>query len=142
MFVAPTQVVLGANTFSQRWADTTTERGIEGCGWKAPVRAKPPTTDARKAVRRKPGFVTRKPAPVVEAPVQHEDPVSRFLPWGGTAKPLPTQAPVVETAPTAEPPVAAQPPAVVVPTTPRKPPGWFARWRERHFPRKPKQNAN
>lgn len=36
VFQAPNYEIAGANDYSQRWIDTTIERGVAGCNWPRP----------------------------------------------------------------------------------------------------------
>lgn len=35
-FLPPTQIVTGADRYSQGWVDETVETGVAACGWKRP----------------------------------------------------------------------------------------------------------
>jgi hypothetical protein len=150
LFEGPEYVVTGADPYSDNWVNRTVESGIGGCSWQRPTNpppaatapvVKPPPVATRKRRVLKAGFATplfhRRPA--VEAPAVPVTPIvipaTPATPWPDPA-PVATPDPAPDPAPVAAPVPAPEPVAEQKPKPRRKPPGWFQRWREKHFPHK------
>jgi hypothetical protein len=151
LFEGPEYVVTGADPYSDNWVNRTVESGIGGCNWERPTN--PPPAATAPVVKPPPVVVKRKRRVLkagVTTPLFHKRPGRRGSSGPRNANRYPRYAMALagpgarsdarsrarSRARKSAPVPATEPVAEQKPKPRRKPPGWFQRWREKHFPHK------